>query len=52
MIAALQNHSEQEGHLALLFHPLSVAFTGDPGWEALDSVLGETLRLAETGPSQ
>jgi len=24
-------------------------FTGDPGWEALDSVLGETVRLAETG---
>ena len=49
MIAALQNHSEQEGHLALLFHPFSVAFTGDPGWEALDSVLRETVRLAETG---
>ena len=49
MIAALQNHSEQEGHLALLFHPFSVAFTGDPGWEALENVLGETVRLAETG---
>jgi peptidoglycan/xylan/chitin deacetylase (PgdA/CDA1 family) len=49
MIAALQSHTEQEGHLALLFHPFSVAFTGDPGWEALDSVLRETVRLAETG---
>jgi peptidoglycan/xylan/chitin deacetylase (PgdA/CDA1 family) len=49
MIAALENHSEGEGHLALLFHPFSVAFTGDPGWEALDNVLGETVRLAETG---
>jgi hypothetical protein len=49
MIAALESHAEQEGHLALLFHPLSFAFTGDPGWEALDSVLGETVRLAETG---
>jgi peptidoglycan/xylan/chitin deacetylase (PgdA/CDA1 family) len=50
MIAALKNHSEQEaGHLALLFHPFSVAFTGDPGWEALDNVLGETVRLAGTG---
>jgi len=50
VIAELKNHSEQEeGHLALLFHLFSVAFTGDPGWEALDSVLGETVRLAETG---
>ena len=49
MIAALRNHSEQQGHLTLLFHPFSVAFTGDPGWEALDSVLRETVRLAETG---
>lgn len=49
MIAALESHSEQAGHLALLFHPFSVAFTGDPGWEALDSVLGETVRLAATG---
>jgi peptidoglycan/xylan/chitin deacetylase (PgdA/CDA1 family) len=49
MIAALQNHSEQQGHLALLFHPFSVAFTGDPGWEALDRVLRETVRLAGTG---
>jgi peptidoglycan/xylan/chitin deacetylase (PgdA/CDA1 family) len=49
MIAALENHSEHEGHLALLFHSFSVAFTGDPGWEALDNVLGETVRLAEAG---
>lgn len=63
MIAALQDHSfappddprlphgrsEQDRHLALLFHPFSVAFTGDPGWEALDAVLGETVRLATTG---
>jgi peptidoglycan/xylan/chitin deacetylase (PgdA/CDA1 family) len=49
MTAALRSHSEQDGHLTLLFHPLSVAFTGDPGWEALDSVLGETAHLAATG---
>ncbi len=49
MIAALKSHSEQGGHLTLLFHPFSVAFTGDPGWEALDSVLGETAHLAATG---
>jgi peptidoglycan/xylan/chitin deacetylase (PgdA/CDA1 family) len=49
MIAALQAQSERGGHLTLLFHPFSVAFTGDAGWEALDSVLGETVRLAEAG---
>jgi peptidoglycan/xylan/chitin deacetylase (PgdA/CDA1 family) len=46
MIAALRGHAEQDGHLTLLFHPFSVAFTGDPGWEALDDVLGETVRVA------
>ena len=49
MIAALKSHCGQAGHLTLLFHPFSVAFTGDPGWEALDSVLAETVRLAEAG---
>jgi peptidoglycan/xylan/chitin deacetylase (PgdA/CDA1 family) len=47
MIAALRSHAEQEGHLALLFHPFSVAFTGDPGWEALDGVLDEIGRLTK-----
>jgi hypothetical protein len=53
----LENHAEQAvdpatqaaGHLALLFHPFSVAFTGEAGWQALDNVLGETVRLAEDG---
>jgi peptidoglycan/xylan/chitin deacetylase (PgdA/CDA1 family) len=49
MIAALKSHSEQAGHLTLLFHPFSVAFTGDPGWEALDAVLGETTSLVAAG---
>jgi hypothetical protein len=49
MIAALERHSQQTGHLALLFHPFSIAFTGDAGWEALDSVLAETVRLSATG---
>jgi hypothetical protein len=49
MVAALARHSEQAGHLALLFHPFSVAFTGDAGWEALEQVLGETARLAGAG---
>ncbi len=57
MIAALRNHAEAEaeteavgdGHLTLIFHPFTAAFTGEPGWEALDSVLGEVARLAEAG---
>lgn len=55
MIAALQSHAapqsdvEQAGHLTLLFHPFSVAFTGEAGWQALDNVLGETVRLAQDG---
>jgi hypothetical protein len=47
--AAHAAHAGQAAHLTLLFHPFSVAFTGDPGWEALDSVLGHTTRLAATG---
>jgi Polysaccharide deacetylase len=54
--AALESHAAprndaapQADHLALLFHPFSVAFTGEAGWQALDDVLGETVRLAEDG---
>ncbi len=47
MIAALDEHAQREdGHLALLFHPFSVAFTGDRGWEALDAVLERVAGLA------
>jgi peptidoglycan/xylan/chitin deacetylase (PgdA/CDA1 family) len=50
MIAALDEHARRgEGHLTLLFHPFSVAFTGEPGWEALDAVLGHTAGLAAAG---
>jgi peptidoglycan/xylan/chitin deacetylase (PgdA/CDA1 family) len=45
----LKDHSEQARHLTLLFHPFSAAFTGDPGWEALDAVLGKTVQLAAAG---
>ena len=50
MIAALDEHSRRgEGHLTLLFHPFTVAFTGDAGWEALDAVLAHTAALAAAG---
>jgi peptidoglycan/xylan/chitin deacetylase (PgdA/CDA1 family) len=46
MVAALRLHARRGGHLALLFHPFSVAFTGEDGWAALDAVLGEVAHLA------
>jgi hypothetical protein len=50
MIAALDEHSHREdGHLTLLFHPFTIAFTGESGWEALDAVLGHTAGLAAAG---
>jgi peptidoglycan/xylan/chitin deacetylase (PgdA/CDA1 family) len=50
MIAALQEHSRrEEGHLTLLFHPFTAAFTGEPGWEALDAVLGHAAGLVASG---
>jgi peptidoglycan/xylan/chitin deacetylase (PgdA/CDA1 family) len=49
MTAALRAHAERAGHLVLLFHPFSVAFTGEQGWAALDAVLDETARLAGAG---
>jgi peptidoglycan/xylan/chitin deacetylase (PgdA/CDA1 family) len=49
MIAALRGHAAHRGHLALLFHPFSVAFTGEDGWAALDAVLAEAARLAAAG---
>lgn len=50
MTAALETlFYEEGGHIALLFHPFSAAFTGDAGWQALDTVLGRVVRLAGTG---
>jgi peptidoglycan/xylan/chitin deacetylase (PgdA/CDA1 family) len=48
MLAALRAPAAG-GHLALLFHPFSVAFTGEEGWAALDAVLAELARLAAAG---
>jgi peptidoglycan/xylan/chitin deacetylase (PgdA/CDA1 family) len=49
MLGALKDHSEPDEHLTLLFHPFTVAFTGDSGWDALDAVLGEVARLDGAG---
>jgi peptidoglycan/xylan/chitin deacetylase (PgdA/CDA1 family) len=47
--AVPHSHVEQAGHLTLLFHPFSFAFTGEAGWQALDDVLGEAVSLAQAG---
>ncbi len=47
MIAALRAQAKSAGHVTLLFHPFSVAFTGEDGWAALDAVLSEVARLQE-----
>jgi hypothetical protein len=49
MIATLHAHAARQGHLALLFHPFAVAFTGEPGWAALDAVLAEAAHLSAAG---
>jgi peptidoglycan/xylan/chitin deacetylase (PgdA/CDA1 family) len=49
LIAALRAHARRNGHLALLFHPFAVAFTGEPGWNALDAVLAEAAQLTTAG---
>ncbi len=49
LIAALRAHARRKGHLTLLFHPFAIAFTGEPGWAALDAVLTEAAHLTAAG---
>jgi peptidoglycan/xylan/chitin deacetylase (PgdA/CDA1 family) len=52
MLAAVRRHGAQAGlaeHLTLIFHPVSFAFTGESGWEALDAVLSELAKLRTQG---
>ena len=49
LIVGLRAHTQRSGHLALLFHPFAVAFTGEPGWHALDAVLAEAAHLTTAG---
>jgi peptidoglycan/xylan/chitin deacetylase (PgdA/CDA1 family) len=46
MRAALAEHAQRGGHLALLFHPFAVAATGEPAWASLEEVLRCALDLA------
>ncbi len=49
MCSELAQHADQDGHLALLFHPFAVAATGEPGWAALEEVLGAAVEMASAG---
>ena len=49
MCSELAQHAEQDGHLALLFHPFAVAGTGEPGWAALEEVLTAALEMQRAG---
>jgi peptidoglycan/xylan/chitin deacetylase (PgdA/CDA1 family) len=49
MQSALRRHAGQGGHLALLFHPFALAATGEPGWTALEEVLGSAMGIAHEG---
>jgi peptidoglycan/xylan/chitin deacetylase (PgdA/CDA1 family) len=49
MIAAVRSQAQSAGHTTLIFHPFSAAFTGEPGWEALDQILSELVSLAGEG---
>ena len=46
MRAALAEHADEGGHLALLFHPFALAGTGERAWVALEEVLEAALGLA------
>jgi peptidoglycan/xylan/chitin deacetylase (PgdA/CDA1 family) len=50
MSDAVHRHTDERGHLALLFHPFSTAFTGEEGWAAMTDVLSlVSERVARTG---
>jgi peptidoglycan/xylan/chitin deacetylase (PgdA/CDA1 family) len=39
MAQAVRSREHDRGHLALLFHPFSLAFTGEEGWATMSDVL-------------
>jgi peptidoglycan/xylan/chitin deacetylase (PgdA/CDA1 family) len=59
MAQAIRSRVQDAGHLALLFHPFSLAFTGEEGWATMTDVLslvseqvasgrGASMRMDET----
>jgi peptidoglycan/xylan/chitin deacetylase (PgdA/CDA1 family) len=46
---AVHEQAQHAGHVALLFHPFSLAFTGEEGWATMSDVLSLLSRQAASG---
>jgi peptidoglycan/xylan/chitin deacetylase (PgdA/CDA1 family) len=52
MAQAVRAQAQEAGHLALLFHPFSLAFTGEEGWATMADVLSLVSEQAASGRAQ
>jgi hypothetical protein len=52
MAAAVRAQAHEAGHLALLFHPFSLAFTGEEGWATMADVLSLVSEQAASGRAE
>jgi peptidoglycan/xylan/chitin deacetylase (PgdA/CDA1 family) len=49
MTQAIRTRAQQAGHVALLFHPFSLAFTGEEGWATMSDVLSLLSQQVASG---
>jgi peptidoglycan/xylan/chitin deacetylase (PgdA/CDA1 family) len=49
MMQAVSARTQDAGHVALLFHPFSLAFTGEEGWATMRGVLSLVSEQAASG---
>jgi peptidoglycan/xylan/chitin deacetylase (PgdA/CDA1 family) len=49
MTQAIRTRAQQAGHVALLFHPFSLAFTGEEGWATMRDVLSLLSQQVASG---
>ena len=52
MAEAVRAQAHEAGHLALLFHPFSLAFTGEEGWATMADVLSLVSEQAASGRAE
>jgi peptidoglycan/xylan/chitin deacetylase (PgdA/CDA1 family) len=52
MAEAVRAQALEAGHLALLFHPFSLAFTGEEGWATMADVLSLVSEQAASGRAE
>ena len=52
MAEAVRSRAHDAGHLALLFHPFSLAFTGEEGWATMADVLSLLREQASNGRAE